>query len=256
MYNNNNIYDNAFNHYLGLYRANYVQYFTRRWGLIPNLPSSFDNSNDIYELLAWLQRGFKQLLDDMENLANDYNELQNSLNKLLETLLPQIIRNFLKSDEFKNIIKDVINDWYNDFLKPKLSDLENRLNAKIDSLREELLTKLRDFMQLVEQKINELNNKLDNEIEKLNNKIIRLQNELEQERQARLRDRNLLNKILNNLSNSGAWTWESDNDGHFNRGRSIATGNINLFSGSGDSNEFIRTNNGSTEHDIAVGVGI
>lgn len=227
MNNNFNIYDNAFNHYLGLYRTNYVQYFTRRWGLIPNLPSSFDNSNDIYELLAWLQRGFKQLLDDMENLANDYNELQNNLNKMLEKLLPQIIKNFLKSDEFKDIIKDVIKNWYNDFLKPLLTDLENRLN-----------------------------NKLDNEINKLNNKIIALQNDLEQERQARLKDRNLLNKILDNLNNSGAWTWDSDNNGHFNNGRNIATGNINLFSGVGDSNEFIRTNNGSTEHDLAVGVGV
>ena len=41
------------------YRGRYSQYWIERWGLIPELPTSFDNANSIYEFLAWLQRAFK-----------------------------------------------------------------------------------------------------------------------------------------------------------------------------------------------------
>ena len=46
------------------YRGRYSSYWVERWGLIPSIPTSFDNANSVYELLAWLQRAFKQLLDD------------------------------------------------------------------------------------------------------------------------------------------------------------------------------------------------
>lgn len=56
-----------------------------------------------------------------------------------------------------------------------------------------------------------------------------------------------VDKIIQNLINSGAWNTTTDN---FNTGRNIATGNINLFGGSKDGNSFIRTNSGATENDI------
>ena len=43
-------------------------------------------------------------------------------------------------------------------------------------------------------------------------------------------------------------------EGKFNDGRSIATGNINIFGGTPDGNSYIRTNNGSSENDLAGGV--
>lgn len=62
-------------------------------------------------------------------------------------------------------------------------------------------------------------------------------------------------KILTDLKNSGAWSADGDIlDGSLNANRHIATGNINLFGGSTDGASFIRTNNGSTENDLAGGI--
>lgn len=60
-----------------------------------------------------------------------------------------------------------------------------------------------------------------------------------------------LQAIITDLQNSGAW----DNvNQRLVQGRSIATGNINLFAGTVDGESFIRTNNGQTENDIAAGL--
>lgn len=62
-----------------------------------------------------------------------------------------------------------------------------------------------------------------------------------------------LQKIIDNLQASGAW--QGGLDGDFVPNRNIATGNINLFGGTTDGGHFIRTNNGSTENDLAGGIG-
>ena len=61
-----------------------------------------------------------------------------------------------------------------------------------------------------------------------------------------------LMKIINNLTASGAW--QGGLEGDFVPKRNIATGNINLFSNTVDSDFFIRTNNGKTENDLAGGI--
>lgn len=58
-----------------------------------------------------------------------------------------------------------------------------------------------------------------------------------------------LDKIIQNLKDSGAWSGDD-----FVNGRNIATGNINVFGRVPDGNSFIRTNKGQTENDIVVGV--
>lgn len=65
-----------------------------------------------------------------------------------------------------------------------------------------------------------------------------------------------LTNLLQNLKDSGAWnqTGSTIFEGSLKSGRNIATGNINLFGGTTDGNSFIRTNNGSTENDLAGGV--
>lgn len=65
-----------------------------------------------------------------------------------------------------------------------------------------------------------------------------------------------LTNLLQNLKDSGAWnqTGSTIFEGNLKSGRNIATGNINLFGGTTDGNAFIRTNNGSTENDLAGGV--
>lgn len=64
--------------------------------------------------------------------------------------------------------------------------------------------------------------------------------------------KSVLTKIINNLEASGAW--KGGLNGDFVPNRSIATGNINLFSNTVDGDYFIRTNKGKTENDLAGGV--
>lgn len=66
-----------------------------------------------------------------------------------------------------------------------------------------------------------------------------------------------LEKLLTDLKDSGAWrqTGSTVFEGSLEPNRHLATGNINLFGGTTDGNAFIRTNNGSTENDLAGGIG-
>lgn len=65
-----------------------------------------------------------------------------------------------------------------------------------------------------------------------------------------------LEKLLTDLKGSGAWrqTGSTVFEGELYPNRHVATGNINLFGGTTDGNAFIRTNNGSTENDLAGGI--
>ena len=65
-----------------------------------------------------------------------------------------------------------------------------------------------------------------------------------------------LEKLLTDLKNSGAWrqTGSTVFEGSLDPNRHLATGNINIFGGTVDGNSFIRTNNGSTENDLAGGI--
>ena len=66
-----------------------------------------------------------------------------------------------------------------------------------------------------------------------------------------------LEKLLTDLKGSGAWrqTGSTVFEGELYPNRHVATGNINLFGGATDGGHFIRTNNGSTENDLAGGIG-
>jgi len=66
-----------------------------------------------------------------------------------------------------------------------------------------------------------------------------------------------LEKLLTDLKGSGAWrqTGSTLFEGSLDPNRHLATGNINLFGGTTDGNAFIRTNKGSTENDLAGGIG-
>ena len=65
-----------------------------------------------------------------------------------------------------------------------------------------------------------------------------------------------LENLLTDLKGSGAWrqTGATIFEGSLDNNRHLATGNINLFGGSTDGSSFIRTNNGSTENDLAGGI--
>lgn len=63
-----------------------------------------------------------------------------------------------------------------------------------------------------------------------------------------------LTKVLTDLKGSGAWTSGSDVlTGAMTANRHIASGNINLFTGTTDGSTFIRTTSGQNENDATIG---
>ena len=209
------------------YRGRYSSYWVERWGLIPSIPTSFDNANSIYELLAWLQRAFKQLLDDFVALESELEDYKNALTELLEQLIPLLIRRYMESKEADKWFNDKADIYYNKIIKPYIDAEIAKVNKKIADLEK----------------------KVDDEVKRLDGRIDALNDKLEN---ANAGLQNALRKIIENLEGSGAWS--GGLTGGFNQGRNIATGNINLFGGTPDGNSFIRTNNGSTENDLSGGI--
>lgn len=238
------------------YRGRYSSYWVERWGLIPSIPTSFDNANSIYELLAWLQRAFKQLLDDFVALESEFEDFKNALTELLENLVPLLIKRYMESAEADRWFTGKADKYYERVIKPYIDEQIRNLKEKIE----------RD-LQAFETRINE---KLETEKQDRIREINNLKEKLEQEKQARQRDKedltrqiqdqatknndlkDTLTKLISNLEKSGAWA--GGLKGNFKDGRNIATGNINIFGGTPDGNSFIRTNNGSTENDLSGGI--
>lgn len=238
------------------YRGRYSSYWVERWGLIPSIPTSFDNANSIYELLAWLQRAFKQLLDDFVALESEFEDFKNALTELLENLVPLLIKRYMESAEADRWFTGKADKYYERVIKPYIDEQIRNLKEKVE----------RD-LQALETRINE---KLEAEKQERIREINNLKEQLEAEKQARQRDKedltrqiqdqatknndlkDTLTKLISNLEKSGAWA--GGLKGNFKEGRNIATGNINIFGGTPDGNSFIRTNNGSTENDLSGGI--
>lgn len=238
------------------YRGRYSSYWVERWGLIPSIPTSFDNANSIYELLAWLQRAFKQLLDDFVALESELEDYKNALTELLEQLIPLLIRRYMESKEADKWFNDKADIYYKKIIKPYIDAEIAKVNKKIADLEK----KVDDEVKRLDGRIDALNDKLDDRITqeaaKLNERITNENNALKERietlENANAGLQNALRKIIENLEGSGAWT--GGLTGGFNQGRNIATGNINVFGGTPDGNSFIRTNNGSTENDLSGGI--
>lgn len=238
------------------YRGRYSSYWVERWGLIPSIPTSFDNANSIYELLAWLQRAFKQLLDDFVALESEFEDFKNALTELLENLVPLLIKRYMESAEADRWFTGKADKYYERVIKPYIDEQIRNLKEKIERDLQALETRFNEKLEAEKQ----------NRIREINN----LKEKLEQEKQARQRDKedlqrqiqdqatknndlkDTLTKLIENLEKSGAWA--GGLKGNFKEGRNIATGNINIFGGTPDGNSFIRTNNGSTENDLSGGI--
>lgn len=252
------------------YRGRYSSYWVERWGLIPSLPTSFDNANSIYELLAWLQRAFKQLLDDFVALESEFEDYKNALTELLEQLVPLLIRRYMESKEADDWFNNKADIYYNKIIKPyidaeiakvnkKIAELEKKLDAEVTRLDK----RITDLNSKLDTEIQKLDNRITKEVEKLNNRITEENNKLKEEIQTlktevqTLKEKGTatdgaLLKIIANLEQSGAWS--GGLAGGFKEGRNLATGNINIFGGTPDGNSFIRTNNGTTENDLSGGI--
>ena len=238
------------------YRGRYSSYWVERWGLIPSIPTSFDNANSIYELLAWLQRAFKQLLDDFVALESEFEDFKNALTELLENLVPLLIKRYMESAEADRWFTGKADKYYERVIKPYIDEQIRNLKEKVERDLQALETRINEKLEVEKQeRIREINN---------------LKEKLEQEKEARQRDKedlqrqiqdqatknndlkDTLTKLISNLEKSGAWAGGLKGD--FKEGRNIATGNINIFGGTPDGNSFIRTNNGSTENDLSGGI--
>lgn len=249
------------------YRGRYSRYWIERWGLIPELPTSFDNANSIYELLAWLQRAFKNLLDDFQQLESEFEDFKNALVDLLEYLIPELIRRYHNSEEFRKLFIEMLKDiltgeernWFKDFLKELLeNDMKEWFKDYLKTILQD--PELKEFFKdYLKELLNdpELKEFFKNYLKELLNDPAFLDSLKDKLGIKALEDKlnrveSALNKIIDNLENSGAWI--GGLTGGLNSGRNIATGNINIFGGTADGNSFIRTNNGQTENDLAGGL--
>lgn len=238
------------------YRGRYSSYWVERWGLIPSIPTSFDNANSIYELLAWLQRAFKQLLDDFVALESEFEDYKNALTELLEYLVPLLIRRYMESKEADDWFNKKADIYYNKIIKPYIDNEINKVNQRIDREVAGLNERITQLDNKVTAEINKLDNKLNEKVKELNDRITRENNQIRQEIQT-LKEKgdeanHALQEIINNLTNSGAWS--GGLTGGFTQGRNLATGNINIFGGTPDGASFIRTNSGQSENDLAGGI--
>lgn len=139
----------------------------------------------------------------------------------------QVLIDLYDYDKFLN---DKINQEIDDRREAD-TNLDNKINKEIQDRENEDLVIRREITNHIKQ----LESKI-TELKGDNNKLL-----------------TVLTKLINNLKNSGAWEGDLFNGG-FKPNRNIATGNINIFGGTPDGDSFIRTNNTSTENDLAGGV--
>ena len=254
--NHNKEHDEIREEFFRNYRGRYSSYWIERWGLIPELPTSFDNANSVYELLAWLQRAFKQLLDDFVALESELEDFKNAFTELLENLVPLLIRRYMASKEADDWFTEKADRYYQTIIKPYIDNEVRKLNERIDR-------EVQALNNRIDREVKALNDRITSEVNRLDSKIYNLREDFETYRQIQETYRQIQNgktqaletalmKLINNLENSGAWS--GGLAGGLNSGRNLATGNINLFGGTADGSSFIRTNNGQTENDLAGGV--
>lgn len=169
------------------YRGRYSSYWVERWGLIPSIPTSFDNANSIYELLAWLQRAFKQLLDDFVALESEFEDFKNALTELLENLVPLLIKRYMESAEADRWFTGKADKYYERVIKPYIDEQIRNLKEKVE----------RDLRELE----NRINEKLETEKQERIREINNLKEKLEQEKEARQRDKEDLQRQLQDQAN-------------------------------------------------------
>ena len=134
-----------------------------------------------------------------------------------------------------------------------LYDNDKLLNDKIDKEIEDRKLADNQLRNIINNEIT-TREKEDNKIkEMLTNQVNQLNKLISDQNKEYEKLKNTVIKMVNNLRNSGAWEGDLFNGG-FKPNRNIATGNINIFGGTPDGDSFIRTNNSSTENDLAGGV--
>ena len=163
------------------YRGRYSSYWIERWGLIPELPTSFDNANSIYELLAWLQRAFKQLLDDFVALESELEDFKNAFTELLENLIPLLIRRYMSSKEADDWFNGKADIYYNTIIKPYIDQQINSLKDYVNNNLTDIRNSITVLRKEINDKLNAIEDKIVNlqtQINKINGDIISINQEI------------------------------------------------------------------------------
>lgn len=216
-----------------------------------NLTVTDTHSIDLTKTNDWISEDKCNNYHDIIDLKADVK-----LSKLKDTVSIGTYDQRKKTYTFPNAIK--INDdglYARDTTQVliDLYDYDKFLNDKID---QEIYDRKEEDKKL-DNKINKeiqdrenddlgIKREIKTNVEKLENKITQLKGDND-------KLLSVLTKLINNLKNSGAWDGDLFTGG-FKPNRNIATGNINIFGGTPDGNSFIRTNNSSSENDLAGGV--
>lgn len=109
-----------------------------------------------------------------------------------------------------------------------------------------------DYLEMLESIDDELGN-LDKRVTNNKENIDNIKNDITNIKNDVSNIKGGLQKIIDNLFESGAITSKNINNFTFKNDRDIATGNINLFGGTTDGNSFIKTSDNKTENDITAG---
>jgi|SRR5699024_10828332 len=199
----------------------------------------------------------------------DYLARWNHVLSIIEDLINRLLRRNIKVEDTNSIefLKD--GDWidngecepnnFDDIINLKANvkissaiETKTLINTSIKNVTVPNGTKVKsdgvwspDYIGMI--------NELDKEIGKIKNDISTIVQDITNMKQDILNNKNAIQKIVDNLYNSGAITTNNINNFEFKTGRNIATGNINLFGGTADGNSFIRTNKNATNNDITAG---
>lgn len=229
--------------------------------LAQNYVSEFNTGMNIYQCLNYLQGHIGWLVKAVNDVVKKWNKkIEEMIKYCIELSKSEFDKHWaeLKPQVIELTKQTTINQFNEKWeeLRPQVIELTeqttiNQFNEKWEELRPQVIeltkqTTINQFNQSWEELKPELtqyvNNTINNYIDNQDSKIGKMYDDL--------------SILLTNLKNSGAWTQTGDTifDGHMTDGRNIATGNINIFGGSVDGGSYIRTNNGSTENDLAGGV--
>lgn len=201
--------DKFYYHWLMRYRKVFSFSFLGQKGVIAIPNTTFE------EWLVWFNELFSKFLDN-------YNDFKESTFQAITEHEKHLRLHDRQIDELIHHIQEIYT---------MLEDHETRLRV------------LETHIQKLQKELDNLTNRVtqnENNIQNIQNDMRRIEQKTDGQGQE-------LNKIIQNLTESGAYNGQNFN-GH------IAYGNINLFSETIDGNLYIRTNNGHSEGDISAGV--
>lgn len=229
--------------------------------LAQNYVSEFNTGMNIYQCLNYLQGYIGWLVKAVNDVVKKWNKnIEDMIKYCIELSKSEFDKHWaeLKPQVIELTKQTTINQFNEKWeeLKPQVIELTkqttiNQFNESWEELKPQVIeltkqTTINQFNQSWEELKPELtqyvNNTINQYIDNQDSKIGKMYDDL--------------SILLTNLKNSGAWvqTGATIFDGYMTDGRNIATGNINIFGGSVDGGSYIRTNNGSTENDLAGGV--